>query len=365
MRPGDASNDATRALNPRTNLPASRDPLESPGPSGAGDSHDPSKSSGLSESSDPSESRNLSDSRDLSDPSDPSDPSDRAISRASTASSVFASSADAADAPLLLSVDRLGVSLSGRAVLRDVALSLAAGEVVALIGPNGGGKSTLLKSIVRQRVAGRSTVVGDIRWDGRPLKRWSGKALARRVAMLPQHPSCDETDRVADVLRQGRSGRWGWFGLETPGDEAVVRRVAGLMQVDDLLERKIGTLSGGQRQRVFVGRCLVQEPAALLLDEPGTFLDLRHQLDLHRLLHRLARRERLGVLIASHDLNLAAMFADWMILLHDGVVRAAGPPGEVMQPAVLSAAYEVPLKRLTTDDGRVVVIPERDEAAGG
>jgi iron complex transport system ATP-binding protein len=190
-----------------------------------------------------------------------------------------------------------------------------------------------------------------VQWDGRPVEAWRKRDLAKRVAYLPQAPTSEPDHRVADVLRLGRSAYWGAFGLESPRDAQVVREVADLLNLTDLLDRPMDHLSGGQRQRVFLGRCLAQEPAALLLDEPSTFLDLRHQVDLLRLLRRLAKDQGVGVLMASHDLNLAAATADRAVLLDAGSVAAEGPPGAVLVPETLTRVYGVPMDSVTPAGG--------------
>jgi iron complex transport system ATP-binding protein len=197
-----------------------------------------------------------------------------------------------------------------------------------------------------------------VRWDGRDVGHWPRRELARRVAYLPQSPTADGDHRVIDVLRLGRAPYWGAFGLESPRDAQVVREVAATLELADLLDRPIDHLSGGQRQRVFLGRCLAQEPAALLLDEPTTFLDLRHQVDLLQLLRRLAREQSVAVFMASHDLNLTAALADRAVLLDQGAVAAEGVPADVLRPDVLSRVYGVPMRRVEREGGGVVVVPE-------
>ena len=245
--------------------------------------------------------------------------------------------------PPLLAAVELSFAYDDRTVLRDVTLTLAPGEVVALLGPNGSGKSTLLRVILGQLP---STPGGAVRWEGRPVEAWRKRDLARKVAYLPQSPTAEPDHRVADVLRLGRSAYWGAFGLESPRDAEVVREVTELLGLADLLDRPMEHLSGGQRQRVFLGRCLAQEPAALLLDEPSTFLDLRHQVDLLRLLRRLAKDRGVGVLMASHDLNLAAATADRAVLLDAGAVAAEGTPDTVLEPETLTRVYGVPMERV-------------------
>jgi iron complex transport system ATP-binding protein len=245
-------------------------------------------------------------------------------------------------AATLLEIADLQFAYGDRAVLRGVTVSLSAGEVVALLGPNGSGKSTLLRVALGQ-LAGTS---GTVRWDGRDVARWARRDLARRVAFLPQSPTSDGDHLVLDVLRLGRAPYWGAFGLESARDAQVVREVAQRLELTDLLDRPLERLSGGQRQRVFLGRCLAQEPAVLLLDEPTTFLDLRHQVELLGLLRKLAAERAVGVLMASHDLNLAAAMADRAVLLDGGAVAAQGKAGDVLEPGLLSRVYGVSMERV-------------------
>ena len=226
-------------------------------------------------------------------------------------------------------------------VLHDIALELHTGQVMALIGPNGSGKSTLIKVL-----SGHLHGTGEVLVNGVPLQKWRRRMLARTIAYLPQTPTYEAADRVTDVLRLGRAPYWAAFGVETEHDLIAVQRVAALLQLEDLLTRRMDELSGGQRQRVFIGRCLVQEPTVLFLDEPNTYLDLRHQVDLLQLLHKLAHEHDLAVLMASHDLNLAGSFADTMLLMSDGHIRARGPAAEVLKPDLIGQAYGLPMMQL-------------------
>jgi iron complex transport system ATP-binding protein len=217
-----------------------------------------------------------------------------------------------------------------RAVLRGVSMGLAAGEVVALLGPNGSGKSTLIKCLL-----GYLRAKGIIEWEGKAIGAWGKRELARRGAYLPQSPVWEAEQTVLEVMRLGRSPYWQAFGIESARDVRVVKEVSALLGLDELQGRRMDEISGGQRQRVFLGRCLVQEPGAMLLDEPNTFLDLRHQVEMSQLLRRLAKERAIGVLMASHDLNLAAGFADRLVLLQEGRVVANGTPGEGLRADLL------------------------------
>jgi iron complex transport system ATP-binding protein len=251
----------------------------------------------------------------------------------------------------LLEAVNLRFSYGDRPVLRGVSLSLAVGQVVALLGPNGAGKSTLLRALLGQLAA-----EGETLWEGRDVRAWPRRELARRVAYLPQSPSAEPEQSVAQVLRTGRAPYWGAFGLESDRDIEVVRQVADQLSLTDLLHRPMGELSGGQRQRVFLGRCLVQQPGALLLDEPNTFLDLRHQVELSQRLKSLARESQMAVLLASHDLNLAASIADQLILLREGSVIAQGGPSEVLTPEIVSRAYEIDMRRIEPPGARLPLV---------
>lgn len=260
----------------------------------------------------------------------------------------------------LLQAKELHFAYGERPVLRGASLSLAAGEIVALLGPNGSGKSTLIKCLL-----GHLKAKGSVEWEGKALRAWRRRELARRVAYLPQSPAWEPEQTVLDVLRLGRSPYWQAFGIESARDIRVVNQVSALLGLDELCHRRMDEISGGQRQRVFIGRCLIQAPGAMLLDEPNTFLDLRHQVEMSQLLRRLAREQAIGVLMASHDLNLAAGFADRLVLLEEGRVVASGTPGEVLQPELLERVYGVAMERIDREGREVVVVPRVESKGNG
>jgi iron complex transport system ATP-binding protein len=252
---------------------------------------------------------------------------------------------------MLLNANNLTFAYTAQPVVREVSLTLSAGQVIALLGPNGSGKSTLIKLLL-----GDLRSSGEIAWDKRPIRQWSRRELAKLIAYLPQAPTADPQARVIDVLRLGRAAHWGAFGVESPTDAKVIADTAELLELTDMLDRPLDTLSGGQRQRVFVGRCLAQQPKALLLDEPGTYLDLKHQVELLKLLRRLADEQQLAVLMASHDLNLAGQFADELVLMKAGQIASRGTSDVVLQPELLEQVYGVSMRRITDGD-RVIVFP--------
>lgn len=257
----------------------------------------------------------------------------------------------------LLRAERIQFSYASRPVLHDVSLQLNPGELVAILGANGSGKSTLIRLLLGQ--LDRAAAVW---WQGQRLQDCDHRGLARTVAYLPQSPSFDLDQRVIDVLRLGRTPYVPLFGIESQDDSRVIQSVAEQLQLHDLLHRPIDTLSGGQRQRVFIGRCLVQQPKALLLDEPNTYLDLRHQVELCQLLLRLAKEQSIGILMALHDVNLATAFADKIILLRAGLVIMSGPANQLDEPR-LSAAYDIDIERVVTPAGHAAFFPKINRSA--
>jgi iron complex transport system ATP-binding protein len=254
----------------------------------------------------------------------------------------------------LLEVTNLTVSYGENVcAVRDVNLTFLTGEVVALIGPNGSGKSTLIKALL-----GTVKARGRVKWDGVPVQQWSRRHLARYVAYLAQSPVYEPGQTVRDALRLGRAPYWSMFGIESPRDEQIVSDIAARLDLTSILDRPLDAISGGQRQRVFVGRALAQEPRAILLDEPNTFLDLKHQVELMALLRTLSREKNVGVLMASHDLNLAASGADILLLLDKGVVAAEGNAETVLNPELLTRVYGVAMERVPRIGKPPLVVPQ-------
>jgi iron complex transport system ATP-binding protein len=265
-----------------------------------------------------------------------------------------------ADSPILR-LAGISAAYGRESVLRRVSLELRAGEIVAIAGPNGSGKSSLLKVALGHL----PLMEGEVTWFSRPMSAWRRRELARRVAYLPQSPTNVPGQTVADVLASGRSPYWGAFGIESPADRQAGADASELLELGGWLDRDISTLSGGQRQRVFIGRCVVQilgeagpgQHGAILLDEPDTYLDLKHISELSAILRMLARERGLGILLASHDLNLAAGLANRIVLLAGGAVAATGAPAEVMRSEVVRLAYDVAVTAVEAA-GRLVLVPE-------
>lgn len=241
-----------------------------------------------------------------------------------------------------------------------VTFDAPAGRLTAVAGPNGSGKSTLVRALVGQQPLSG----GEIRVAGRPLGAIDRLEVARRVAVVTQREEPGFRLPVTEYVALGRYPHLGAWRAPGPADRRAVDRAIALADVGDLADRAIDTLSGGEWQRVRLARALAQGGEAVVLDEPTTFLDIAHEMAVFELVSRLAREERLAVLLVSHQLNLVARFADHMVLLHRGTVAAAGPPTAVMRAEVLERVYEWPLV-VTRDPavGAPALIPLRRGAA--
>lgn len=252
----------------------------------------------------------------------------------------------------LLSIRHLCVELGGARILDDVVLSVRPGELVALIGSNGSGKTTLLRAAM-----GLLPFAGTVTWDGDASAVHQPRKLARLASYLPQSPTSIPGQTVTGAILLGRHARRGILDFaDTAEDCRILGEAARAIGVEAFFERTLDQLSGGQRQRVFLARCLAQEAPMLLLDEPATFLDLRHQVELYQLLRKLVREHGRTILMACHDLNLAAMHADRMILLDSGKLVAEGTPDELMNPEMIGKAFGVSMKRIEVD-GRPHLVP--------
>ena len=217
-----------------------------------------------------------------------------------------------------LAAERVSFAFRDAVVLADVDVALGAGELVAVLGPNGSGKSTLLR--VLAGLARPST--GEVRLDGRPLGALGRRAVARRLALVPQDPRVDYPFTALEVTLMGRAPHQRGLGLPSARDLAVAEDALARVDAGGLAGRLIDHLSGGERQRVFLARALAQEPDVLLLDEPTTHLDVRHQLETHALLRHLCRERGLACVTVVHDLNLAMTYCDRVVVLAGGRVAA-------------------------------------------
>jgi len=238
------------------------------------------------------------------------------------------------------------MSYDGAHVLRDVTLEFAGAQFIAVVGPNGAGKSTLLGILAGLRPG----YTGRCKYAGAELRRWPRRAFARQVAWVPQSLRIEFPFTAEQVVLMGRTPHCDGL-FESPDDFAAVERSMAITDTLAFRARDFRSLSGGERQRVILASALAQQPKTLLLDEPTTFLDLQHQISIYRLLRDLSR-EGLLVIAATHDLNLAASFADRVVVLHAGSVAADAAPAEVLVPATIREVFGVDSTILRAPDGR-------------
>lgn len=258
----------------------------------------------------------------------------------------------------VVTVDQLTLAYQRQAILSEVSFAVAAGEFFLIIGPNGSGKTSLLKTI-----AGLLTpAAGRVEVFGRCPREQNRRRFARRVAVVPQQAPADFPFRVAETVLMGRSPHLRLWEMENQKDRRLAAEVMEFTEISHLAHRRLDQLSGGERQRVFIARALCQQPSLLLLDEPTAALDPAHQIRILDLMERLRRQREVTIIMVSHDLNLAAMYGDRLLMLGDGQMAGLGTPREVLTYDRLEKTYgclmlvdENPLGRVP----RVIPVPEK------
>lgn len=236
-----------------------------------------------------------------------------------------------------LRTERVTLAYGEGAVVRDLTIEVPEGKVTSVVGPNGCGKSTLLRSLARlMKPRG-----GAIYLDGDAISNLPTREVVRRLGILPQSPAAPEGLTVRELAAQGRYPHQGWLRQWSKSDERAVEKALETTGVLGLADRALDALSGGQRQRAWISMALAQETETLLLDEPTTFLDIAHQIEVLQLLERLNRQEGRTILMVLHDLNNAARYSHQMIAISGGRVYDAGPPTKVVTPDLLGEVFGV------------------------
>jgi iron complex transport system ATP-binding protein len=244
----------------------------------------------------------------------------------------------------------------GRAISVDLDLTIERGSFVAIIGPNACGKSTLLRTIARLLPA----LAGSVLLDGRDIRSRGAKELARELGLLSQSAEAPDGMRVADLIARGRYPHRRPFAAWSADDEQAVRRAMERTSVVELADRPVDELSGGQRQRVWLAMALAQETEVLLLDEPTTFLDITHQLDMLDLFRAINREQGATVVAVLHDLNQAARYADRIVAMRDGEIVGAGMPEEVLTPDVMRRVFDLECTVIADPEtGTPMIVPRR------
>lgn len=231
----------------------------------------------------------------------------------------------------------LSLGYGDRIVAEGLDLPIPPGKVTALVGPNACGKSTALRALARLL----KPAAGAVHLDGENIAGMSAREFALRLALLPQTPSAPDGITVRDLVARGRTPHQRWWRQWSSSDETAVDAALTATGCADLAHRSIDELSGGQRQRVWIAMALAQDTPVLLLDEPTTYLDLAHQIDVLELIADLNRSEGRTVVMVLHELNLACRYADHLIAMRDGRVIAAGPPSEVVTPQLVEEVFDL------------------------
>jgi iron complex transport system ATP-binding protein len=261
---------------------------------------------------------------------------------------------DDAPAPRL-AAERLTLAYDGRPVVHEVDLEVRPGEVTVVVGANGCGKSTLLRGLGRLL----RPVSGTVRLGDADIASLRPRHVAEVVGLLPQQPVAPEGITVGDLVARGRYPHQGVFARSSSGDRDVVARALAATDTHELAGRRVDELSGGQRQRVWIAMVLAQDPRIMLLDEPTTYLDIAHQVDVLDLLDELNREHGTTVVMVLHDLNLAARYAQHLVVMCRGRVLVEGAPGEVLTPEVVQEAFGLACRVLPDPvTGTPLVVPE-------
>ena len=250
----------------------------------------------------------------------------------------------------MIKIDDLTVKIGNRAILNDITLDIPHGHWTCLVGPNGAGKTTLLKVLLGVR-----EYSGSLQDNGVEVYR----NHKRNVAFVPQHPEIPTGMTVAEYVALGRSKIEGW-GNESPESRAFIEEVLIQTQLYGMHQRHVAQLSGGEMQRALIARALAQEPELILLDEPTSALDLHHQISVLNNIEILKTR---GVTVIStmHDITLAAMYAERIVVMHDGKVLLNGAASDVIHSSELRSAFDNKINVYTLDSGRPVIVASKDD----
>jgi ABC-type cobalamin/Fe3+-siderophores transport system ATPase subunit len=253
-----------------------------------------------------------------------------------------------------LRAEHVALGYDGRRVVHDLDLAVPDGSFTTIVGANGSGKSTLLRGLARLL----KPETGAIVLDGKTIHDYPSKEVARRLGLLPQSQTAPDAISVADLVARGRYPHQSLLRQWSPADQAAVDAALELTDTTDLASRAFDELSGGQRQRVWLAMALAQQTDILLLDEPTTYLDIAHQIEVLDLCARL-RVERGSTLVAVlHDLNLAARYATHLVAMKDGAIVAEGEPAEIITPDLIELVFGLSCRVIADpESGKPLVIP--------
>jgi len=255
----------------------------------------------------------------------------------------------------ILDAQQLELGYDGTTVIRSLDCSLEKGRITAFIGRNGCGKSTLLRALARLMKPSAGTVL----LDGKSISTLPTKEVAKRVAVLPQSAIAPEQWTVTDLVAQGRYPHQAFFNQWSPEDEAAIEKALALTQLSPLADRRVDSLSGGQRQRAWIAMALAQETEILLLDEPTTFLDMAHQIEVLEVLADLNRSEGRTIAMVVHDLNQAARYAHHVVAISDGGIHSEGAPAAVLTEEMVRDVFGITCRIIDEPEVGRVCMPIR------
>ncbi|MGV2831139.1 ABC transporter ATP-binding protein [Myxosarcina sp. GI1(2024)] len=236
-----------------------------------------------------------------------------------------------------LATKQLTLAYDGVPIIRNLNLAIPAQKITVLVGANGCGKSTLLRGLARLL----KPKVGKVYLDGKAISQLSVKTVAKKLGMLPQSPIAPEGLTVRDLVAMGRYPYQNWLQQWSTEDEAKVAEALKITTMTELADRSLDSLSGGQRQRAWIAMVLAQDTDLLLLDEPTTFLDLSHQVELLDLLDELHKSQGKTIVMILHDLNLSCRYADYLVAVREGKVYATGTPERVMTEEMIREVFDL------------------------
>lgn len=236
-----------------------------------------------------------------------------------------------------LTTSNLDIAYDDRLIVQNLNIAIPQGKITALVGSNGSGKSTILKTMARLM----NPAKGSVLLDGKSIHKQSTKEVAKQLAILPQNPTAPDGLTVSELVSYGRFPYQKGFGSMNKDDRRIVQWAIEATGMNDFSDRPVDQLSGGQRQRAWIAMALAQETDILFLDEPTTFLDMAHQLEVLHLLQKLNESNNRTVVMVVHDLNHASRYAHHMIAIKQGVVMGEGSPAEVMTPDILREVFNI------------------------
>ena len=255
---------------------------------------------------------------------------------------------------MVLETKKLTVDIEGKTILRDLSVRFAEGKRTAIIGPNGAGKSTLLKALA----ALNSSYQGEILLDGEEIRRMGRKMLSRRLAILPQSVQAPPDTTVERLVDYGRFPYRSWFrGSDAKEDREAVEWALSVTRLEDFRHRQVNSLSGGERQRAWIAMALAQRPQVLLLDEPTTYLDIAHQLEVMQIVRQLYEEYRMTIIMVLHDINHALQYADEIAVIKDHRIFAQGKPRDIITVDTLAEVFGVKADIFINSEGAAILSP--------